>query len=496
MSNAASMAVVDGIARRIVKKYGVVDGINRKVYKGYVVVGGINRLRYIAEALAFTGNMSEPQVVDIGGVEYDLYTLTSSGNLSIYADDALFWMCGGGAGGRTATAADGMFNGSGGGGAGAFCTSGKLTSGKYPIEIGAGGYADQDGSPTTLGEYTAEGGKTGIQVIIGGAGGTGGGGGDGSNERGMNNGAGGSGDSISKYPFGLTALYAHCAGGGGGRNSYSRNYATIEGGDGGSNGSNGKNGNDSASSFMYSYGGEKGGGNGGTAGNSGADATFYGSGGGGGGSNTQTYPYSYGKGGSGYQGVVYIAIPHKETIEPIVIIRQPQSQAAVAGDTVTLSVEATGVASYQWQYISSQGQNWGNLTWEGATAATMTAKMTAARLEYWYRCKLTGLDGSVVYTDVVYFAPIIITKQPEGGTIAIGDPWTFSVEATGVEKYRWQVSMDEGASWTNLTWAGSQTATMTRTGMNEGTISYHYRCMLTARDDSVVYTDVVTFTQA
>lgn len=388
MSSAAKRAAVAGELHKIVKPYGVIDGKNRKIYKSYAVIDGINRLIYMSENFAFTGAYAV-SLVEIDGTTYDLYKLTTSGMLSIYADNALFWMCGGGAGGVSATTA---YSGAGGGGA--FCTSGELLSGRYPVEIGKGGAADTDGTATTLGTYTAAGGKTGAQTT-GGSGGTGGGGGDSSSTDGARHGTGGTGDGISKYPFGLTSLFAHCAGGGGGTNDYSQD-AYIRGGEGGTNGGDGKDGNNPGTHLMYALGGEKGGGNGGQSGGRGSDATFYGSAGGGGGKATTS---AYGKGGSGYQGVVYVAIVHKQ--EPLIIIRQPEDVTAVVGATATFSVVATGIGlTYQWEFSHNNGTNWGNVPRDTATTPELVmSNVGDYHNGYIFRCIITDANGNTVTSE-------------------------------------------------------------------------------------------------
>lgn len=137
----------------------------------------------------------------------------------------------------------------------------------------------------------------------------------------------GSGDGISKYPFGdinysLWSGKPHCgAGGAGGESEYTteddgtRIKILYNGGNGGTNGSNGFAGTreyDGFGSAAKGQGGAYGGGQGGfdgdaTAPGSGANATYYGSGGGGyGGGNHLMGDATV---GSGYQGIVYIRIP-------------------------------------------------------------------------------------------------------------------------------------------------------------------------------------------
>ena len=127
---------------------------------------------------------------------------------------------------------------------------------------------------------------------------------------------GGTGDGLSKYPFGDTSYELwrnkpHCAGGGGAghtvkadENDYPDGaWYLYDGGNGGSNGSNGSNAKyDGLSTFNSAnggsgglYGGGHGQGDGVPGSGSSSNATYYGSGGG----STK----------SGYQGIIYARIP-------------------------------------------------------------------------------------------------------------------------------------------------------------------------------------------
>ena len=138
-----------------------------------------------------------------------------------------------------------------------------------------------------------------VNAVSGKNGGTGGGG--------VRINSGGTGDGLSKYPFGddsyeLWADKPHCAGGGGGG---SVNDGDFKGGVGGTNGSDG--GMPTPDSRDGGAGGIYGGGAGGRGfpGSSAGNATYYGSGGGGGGA----YGTNALAAGSGYQGIIYVRIP-------------------------------------------------------------------------------------------------------------------------------------------------------------------------------------------
>lgn len=262
-------------------------------------------------SITYTGNYTQ-SVITINNAEYDLFKLTTSGTLTL-TDTAEVWLCGGGAGGRSAVKdkTNNKYYAGGGGGGGYFSTA-TITSGSYNITIGAGGKTNYPGGTTSFNNTNAEGGRLGSSTggsytSYGGPGGSGGGAAAYKSNSNNFHGNAGSGSGSSTYPFGVTSLKAHCAGGGGGA------VWGASGGDGGSDGSDGKRTSSSSATSTYfgGIGGTYGGGEGGPAGTSsvdGSSGTFYGAGGGGGGFYWSSSIKAK-SGGSGYQGVVYIAIP-------------------------------------------------------------------------------------------------------------------------------------------------------------------------------------------
>lgn len=89
------------------------------------------------------------------------------------------------------------------------------------------------------------------------------------------------------------------------------------------------------------------------------------------------------------------------------IMAQPTNQSGAVGDNVQFTVTALRVASYQWEV--NTGDSWGNTTLSGAKTATLTVAALANRNGYKFRCKLTGEDGSIVYTNV---ATLTVTESP------------------------------------------------------------------------------------
>lgn len=276
--------------------------------------------------------------------EYDFYTLTSSGILTL-GSTAQVWACGGGASGHSGSF-EGIYAWAGAGGGGGYCEEIELSPDKYIITVGIGGEGDdaqRNGKATTINTLN----NVSVLSVEGGTnihpkGGNGGSGGSAagrlvweaeSYETWESN---GKGAGKTTYPFASINFgyrYPLCAGGGSGSgellNPQGAYSLGMSGGWGnperyGSNGSDGNNTYDH--SRNYGYGGYYGGGDGGKTGSSnpkGNDGYAYGSAGGGAG--TVAYTNADGtissittsSGGNGYQGVVMLLIPkEKEEEDP------------------------------------------------------------------------------------------------------------------------------------------------------------------------------------
>ena len=237
-------------------------------------------------------------VVEMHDGDHRLLAITSSGNL-VPAEPVNMEVCvvGGGADGQKK--GSNVWTTQDVGGAGAYMKNQAIEA----FEGGAVVVGAAQGASSI--------GGVSVAAVSGKNGGTGGGG------HGTAFTVGGTGDGLSKYPFGdrnyeLWSGKPHCAGGGGGGyyHSYNGKYKGGNGGTDGSSGSNATGGKD-GSDMSPGTGGSYGGGNGGYARSdstqSGGNATYYGSGGG-----SQGYSdgvYSGATYGSGYQGIVYVRIP-------------------------------------------------------------------------------------------------------------------------------------------------------------------------------------------
>ena len=82
---------------------------------------------------------------------------------------------------------------------------------------------------------------------------------------------------------------------------------------------------------------------------------------------------------------------------------QPENVKANIGDKIVYTLEAVNVAAggYQWYYSTDGGVKWYKSSAEGANTATLSLKVTSTNRMNLYRCKLTGVDGTVMFTDLV-----------------------------------------------------------------------------------------------
>ena len=405
---------VSAKARKIKGAYIGVNGVARKVIKAYMGINGVAQQIYAAHAFtSYSGEYSALRVT-IDGIDYDLYTLTTSGTLVIN-DKVRCWMCGGGAGGASggyAADPDLGYIGAGGGGGGGYVMEGILQAGSHTVTIGAGGSADSDGGRTSVGNLSADGGKT-ARRARGGDGGSGGGAGALIHQGSLAYYWGGIGAGASTTPFGLESLKTHCAGGGGA--SCSTGGSRLLGADGGSNGASGHYQDDETEYADTGLGGEYGGGDGGYFEYNGTqtkpkDAGYYGGGGGGGAyySEWTSDNATAQAGGKGYQGVVYLLIEAHSTSIPdepdpyvFTITKQPIDFVGKLGDTASFTVEVTGEGlTYVWQYLQAGTSTW--RTWPDRTEPTFTIVLNSdLRMTHKYRCVITDANGDTLITNEV-----------------------------------------------------------------------------------------------
>jgi len=182
---------------------------------------------------------------------------------------------------------------------------------------------------------------------------------------------------------------------------------------------------------------------------------------------------------------------------PPTITTQPDDQSVFAGQTAQFSVAAAGTSplSFQWQ-ISTNGSTWSNVTTshgtDGTTATFTTIGATAAMGGNRYRVTVSNSAGSVTSGVAILTLLPTITTQPENITTLAGQTAQFSVVAntnnSGTLSYQWQISTDNGSTWSNVTTANGTygtTATFTTVATTTAMNNHRYRVVVTNSAGSV-----------
>lgn len=155
-------------------------------------------------------------------------------------------------------------------------------------------------------------------------------------------------------------------------------------------------------------------------------------------------------------------------------------------------VTATGDGlTYQWEVSEDGGTSWNNVlnnaTYSGATAATMFISNTPASFhENQYRVTVSGTCPIPVTSIVgtLNVGEVTLNTQPPATTVVCdGGTTTITVGASGNSLvYQWQLSTNNGASFSPLSnagvYSGVDTQTLTITGATLGMTNYQYRIVI------------------
>jgi extracellular elastinolytic metalloproteinase len=165
---------------------------------------------------------------------------------------------------------------------------------------------------------------------------------------------------------------------------------------------------------------------------------------------------------------------------PAVITVQPANTNACTGGSATISVTVTGTTpTYQWQVSTDGGANYTNIP--GATSATLSLPtVTSGMNNNLYQVVINNVCTTNLTSAAALLSvsdPAIITVQPSPVTVCDGSNAAFSVTATGTNiTYQWQVSVDGGANYTNI--SGATAATLNLTAVTAAMNNNRYRVVV------------------
>ena len=182
----------------------------------------------------------------------------------------------------------------------------------------------------------------------------------------------------------------------------------------------------------------------------------------------------------------------------ITISNQPTNSnpiaPAVGSFTVAASTLDSATIAYQWEK-SENGDGVTFATISGANSATYTTPATTYDADYgdYYRCVLSATGASNVTSTAaqnLVQRTISVTSQPTNATGSVGGTRSFGVAATTSDSdpsaitFQWQVSITNGASWSNVsTGSGGTTATYTTETLTttQDAVSYTHLTLPTKR---------------
>jgi len=179
------------------------------------------------------------------------------------------------------------------------------------------------------------------------------------------------------------------------------------------------------------------------------------------------------------------------------ITTQPTGQSVNSGSGVTFTAAATGnpTPTYQWQVSTNGGSNFSNIG--GATNATYSiTSTTSSQNGNEYRCVASNGVSPAATTNaailIVDYAPTI-SISPSSPSVNTGSSVTFTAVAAGnpVPTYQWQISTNNGGSFSNIAGATSSAYTFSPTYANNG---YQYKCLASNTVQSNVSSNAATLT--
>ncbi len=164
------------------------------------------------------------------------------------------------------------------------------------------------------------------------------------------------------------------------------------------------------------------------------------------------------------------------------INQQPLETTVIEGQTASFTSTATGnpTPTIQWEVSTNSGATYAKV--EGATSTTLSIpSTTVSESGNLYRAAFSNAAGTVLSNSaklVVEGVPVV-TEQPESHTVLVGGSATFEAAGTGTPTptVQWQISLNEGASWSNVGGATTNTLTVSNAQLSES--GHEYRAVFT-----------------
>ncbi|SEF58574.1 Immunoglobulin domain-containing protein [Eubacterium ruminantium] len=194
-------------------------------------------------------------------------------------------------------------------------------------------------------------------------------------------------------------------------------------------------------------------------------------------------------------GSVYSKVAKYTTLA--VISDQPSRKMVSAQSEVTFSIKArSSVTVYRWQVSSDNGKTWNDSFVTGNATDTIRFTAEPEMDGYYYRCKVTNGAWEEYSNKVrlrvrakIILQPALILDNVEQKpssiiTVDEGKVTLIKIKVYGKSSlydYQWQVSKDDGSTWTDVQNANLSIYSFTPIAKQNG---YKYRCVVSNKNNN------------
>jgi alpha-tubulin suppressor-like RCC1 family protein len=160
-----------------------------------------------------------------------------------------------------------------------------------------------------------------------------------------------------------------------------------------------------------------------------------------------------------------------------VVTQQPLSAIAEEGASASFEAAASGfpAPSVQWEVSSNGGSSWSTVA-EGTEDKLTIADVTVSENGYKYRAVFQNVAGKATSNAATLTIenPPKVTKQPADATVEVGHAASFEATASGfpTPTVQWEVSTNEGATWSTVAGATTDQLTLATTTAAENGDEY------------------------
>ena len=164
------------------------------------------------------------------------------------------------------------------------------------------------------------------------------------------------------------------------------------------------------------------------------------------------------------------------------VTKQPTNASVNEGQSATFEATASGspTPTVQWEVSTDGGGTWSPI--EGALSNRLTiVSASAAEDGHMFRAVFTNAAGSATTQAALLtvHAPPVVTQQPSGVTVEVGEDATFEATASGfpTPTVQWELSTDEGKTWTAV--SGATSPQLTINAAQASASGHEYRAVFT-----------------